>query len=71
MQSEIPLNFILSKTKQLKNNRQKKRYDKEQSNKSQSFVGTVKKEAVPQSAKKGSFMTQDEKIRMILTGGKE
>jgi hypothetical protein len=34
-------------------------------------VGTVKKEAVPQSAKKGSFMTQDEKIRMILTGGKE
>ncbi len=65
MQSEIPLNFILSKTKQLKNNRQKKRFDNEQQNKSQTFVSSVK------SGKKGTELTQDEKIRMILTGGKD
>lgn len=70
MQSEIPLNFILSKTKQLKNNRQKKRYDDSQLQKSQSRISTIQtQKSVGRS--KTPTMSKDDKIRMILTGGKQ
>jgi precorrin-6B methylase 2 len=68
MQSEIPLNFILQKTKQLKNNRQKKRYDIEQSKKNRS-AAKIKKVQVS-SPKKKKTLTKEDRIKMILTGGK-
>jgi hypothetical protein len=69
MQSEIPLSFILEKTKQLKNNRQKKRYDKEQVKKSQTIKITSFGTASPRKGKKKT-MNREDRIRMVLTGGK-
>jgi hypothetical protein len=69
MQSEIPLNFILQKTNQLKNNRQKKRMDKEievkqslkdlRLNESKSKTRNGTREKIP-----------DDAIYKIITGGK-
>jgi hypothetical protein len=64
------LNFILQKTKQLKNSRQKKKYDREQVKKSQTTITPYGASPQKRSGKKRT-LTKDDRIRMILTGGKD
>ena len=65
MQSEIPLNFILQKTNQLKNTRQKKRLDVEHSKTQKSA------RQLNQSKSKTRDQIPDDAIYKIITGGKK